>query len=196
MTSIVAGLAMTFLVSVTGTGRAQDVKIPDQIDKLSAIAKETVNITLDGPLLQLAGQFLSSKNADDRRVKNVISKVKAIHVRTFEFDRTGEYSEGDVAAYRSQLRSPAWSRIVDTVNREDREHVEVFVKQEKGKVAGVSIIAAEPKELTIVTIDGAIDLAQLAALGGQFGIPKIDASAGKVPPTVTSRASGVKNSSE
>jgi len=177
MTSIVAGLAMTFLVSITGTGRAQDVKIPDQIDKLSAVAKETVNITLDGPLLQLAGQFLSSKNADDQRVKNVISKVKAIHVRTFEFDRAGEYSEGDVAAYRSQLRSPAWSRIVDTVNREDREHVEVFVKQEKGQVAGVSIIAAEPKELTIVTIDGTIDLAQLAALGGQFGIPKIDASA-------------------
>ena len=39
MTSIVAGLAMTFLVSITGTGRAQDVKIPDQINKLSAIAK-------------------------------------------------------------------------------------------------------------------------------------------------------------
>lgn len=178
MTNIVAGLAMTFLVSVTGTGRAQDVKMPGQIEKLSAIAKETVNITLDGPLLQLAGQFLNSKNADDQRVKNIISKVKAIHVRTFEFDRPGEYSEGDVAAYRSQLRSPAWSRIVDTVNREDREHVEVFVKQEKGQVAGVAIIAAEPKELTIVNIDGTIDLAQLAALGGQFGIPKIDASAG------------------
>ena len=29
MTNIVAGLAMTFLVAVTGTGRAQDVKIPD-----------------------------------------------------------------------------------------------------------------------------------------------------------------------
>jgi hypothetical protein len=54
----------------------------------------------------------------------------------------------------------------------------VFVKQEKGQVAGVAIIAAEPKELTIVSIDGTIDLAQLAALGGQFGIPKIDASAG------------------
>ena len=49
---------------------------------------------------------------------------------------------------------------MDTVNGEDREHVEVFVKQEKDQVAGVAIIAAEPKELTIVTIDGTIDLAR------------------------------------
>jgi Domain of unknown function (DUF4252) len=176
MTNIVTGLALVFLVS--STGRGQDVKVPDQIEKLSVRAKETINITLDGPLLQLAGQFLNSKSAEDRRVKDVISGVKAIHLRSFEFDTAGGYSDADVAAYRSQLRSPAWSRIVDTVNRDEREHVEVFVKQEKGRVAGVAIIAAEPKELTIVNIDGTIDLAHLTALGGQFGIPKIDASAG------------------
>lgn len=191
MTNIVAGFALTLLVSAVGLG--QEVKVPDQIEKLSALAKETVNITLDGPLLQLAGQFLSSKNPEDQRVKNIISKVKAIHVRTFEFDKAGEYSEGDVAAYRSQLRSPAWSRIVDTVNREDREHVEVFVKQDKGQVAGVAIIAAEAKELTIVNIDGTIDLAQLAALGGQFGIPKIDARAGKLPPLASEESSKSKD---
>ena len=195
MTKFVAGLALTFLVSVPVFG--QDVKVPDQIERLSAIAKETVNITLDGPLLQLAGRFLSSKSADDQRAKNLISGVKAIHVRTFEFDKAGEYSEGDVSAYRSQLRAPAWSRIVDTVNREEREHVEVFVKQEKGQIAGVAIIAAEPKELTIVNIDGTIDLAQLAALGGQFGIPKIDVSSGQAIPPVASRAnSRSKDSAE
>ena len=34
-------------------------------------------------------------------------------------------------------------------------------------------IAAEPKELTVVTVDGNIDLSTLAELGGQFGIPQI-----------------------
>ena len=174
MTNIVAGLAMTFLsVPEPAVHRSEN---SDQIEKLAASAKETGNITRDGPLLQLAGQGLNSKNADDQRVKNIIARVKAIHVRTFEFDRAGEYSEGDVAAYRSQLRSPAWSRIVDTVNREDREHVEVFVKQEKGQVAGVAIIAAEPKELTIVNIDGTIDPHSWPP-SGSSGF-KIDASAG------------------
>jgi hypothetical protein len=173
MSRLLAVLAFTFLLP--GTGRAQDVKVPDQIEKLAARAKEAVNVTLDGPLLQLAGQFLGSKDAD-ARVKTLISKLKSIHVRSFEFENSGQYSDSDVAAYRSQLRSPAWSRIVDTLNREAREHVEIYAKQDKGQVAGVAIIAAEPRELTIVTIDGAIDLAQLASLGGQFGIPKIDAN--------------------
>ena len=151
---------------------AQPLKIPDQIERLAVKAKETVNVTLDGTLLQTASQFLNSTDGDDRQVKSLISKLKSIHVRSFEFANAGAYSEADVAAYRSQLTSPTWSRIVDTLNREDGEHVEVFAKQENGQVSGLAIIAAEPKELTIVSIDGMINLAQLASMGGQFGIPK------------------------
>ena len=174
MNRYIAGLALTLLFPAAGFG--QDVKIPDQIERLSVKAKETVNVTLDGPLLQLAGRFLNSKDADEQRAKNLVSKLKGIHVRSFEFTNTGEYSEADVAAYRSQLRSPAWSRVVDTNDKEAHEHVEVFVKQEKGQIAGIAIIAAEARELTIVNIDGPIDLEGLANLGGQFGIPRINAS--------------------
>ena len=62
MKSIVAGFAMTTLL-IPCAGLAQDVKIPERIEQLAAKAKETVNVTLDGPLLQLASQFLSSKDA-------------------------------------------------------------------------------------------------------------------------------------
>jgi hypothetical protein len=59
------------------------------------------------------------------------------------------------------------------------------------------IISAEPKELTIVSIDGTLDLKQLAGLGGQFGIPKIDASASGAPASLTSKTpSGAKDSAE
>jgi hypothetical protein len=194
MKQIIAGFAMTTLL-IPCVGFAQDVKIPERIEQLSAKATEAVNITLDGPLLQLASQFLSSKDAGDQQAKNVVSKLKSIHVRSFEFAKEGEYSEADVAAFRSQLRSPAWSRIVEA--RDGREHVEVFVKQDKNLAAGLVIISAEPRELTIVNIDGAIDLKELASLGGQFGIPKIDASASKPAPAVASRTrSAEKDSAE
>jgi hypothetical protein len=186
MHQITAALALTLLVP--GTGLAQDVKIPDRIEKLAAKASETVNVTLDGPLLQMAGQFLNSKNADEQQAKNVVSKLKGIHVRTFEFAKEGEYSEADVAEFRSQLRSPAWSRIVDTNSKQDGEHVEIYVKQDKNQAAGLVIIAAEPKELTIVSIDGAIDLKQLASLGGQLGIPKIDVPAARPAAGLASKA--------
>ena len=195
MNQIIAGLALTLLVP--GTALAQDVKIPERIEKLAAKASETVNVTLDGPLLQLAAQFLNSKNADEQQARNVVSRLKGIHVRSFEFASEGQYSEADVAAFRSQLRSPAWSRIVDTNKKEDHEHFEIFVKQENNHAAGLVIIAAEAKELTIVSIDGTIDLKQLASLGGQFGIPKIDATAATpAAPPASKTAADAKDSAE
>jgi len=181
MRQLFIGLALAALAS--GTGLAQDVQIPEQIEKLAAKSSETVNVTLDGPLLQLAGQFLNSAKADEQQAKQVVSKLKGIHVRSFEFTKAGEYSEADVAAFRVQLRAPAWSRIVDTESKANGEHVEIFMKRDKDQPAGLAVIAAEPKELTIVSIDGAIDLSQLASLGGQFGIPKTATPAApKTPP--------------
>jgi hypothetical protein len=149
---------------------AQGLTLPDRIEKLSAKAKESTNITLDGPLLQLAGQFLNSKDKHQAAAKSIISKLKGIHVRTFEFENEGAYSDSDLDGIRAQLKSPEWTRIVES--RETGEHTQVFVKQDKAGLAGLVVLSAERKELSIVMIDGAIDLEQLSSLGGSFGIPK------------------------
>jgi hypothetical protein len=178
MKKILAVLALamvaTFMPGTPAGAFAQSITIPDRVEKLAAKADETVNITLDGPLLQLAAQFLNGKNGEDAQAKNIISKLKGIHVRSFEFNKAGLYSEADVESIRSQLRAP-WTRVVET--REKNEHVEIFVKADKGELGGLVILSAEPRELTIVSIDGAIDLKKLSALGGQFGIPKLDPAA-------------------
>lgn len=155
---------------VPAAASAQSVTIPDRIEKLAAKAKESTDITLDGALLQLAGQFLSGSAGNEKAVKQIVSKLKGIHVRNFAFDKDGEYSDGDLDAIRSQLKSPAWSRVVES--REDGEHTEIFVKQDKGGLSGLVILSAERKELSLVIIDGVIDLSQLSKLGGTFGIPK------------------------
>ena len=167
MKSIIGAAALTLLVSSNGLG--QTLQIPEQIERLGPKARATVNITLDGSLLQLASQFMSSTDRDQAKIKNIISKLKAIQVRTFEFDKEAQYSDADLAPIRNQLRSPGWSRIVES--RNDGEHVEIFVKQDKDKMGGLVILSAERKELAIVIIDGSIDLRELSSLGGQFGIP-------------------------
>jgi hypothetical protein len=40
-------------------------------------------------------------------------------------------------------------------------------------VTGVAILYSQPRELTVVNIIGPIDLEQLAALSGHFGVPKV-----------------------
>ena len=162
------GLACALLW--THSAFAQTFTIPDRIERLAARAKESQNITLDGPLLQLAGAFLNSNDKDQKVAKDLISKLKSIHVRHFEFEKEGEFSDRDLDSIREQLKSPAWTRVVES--RQDGEHAQIFLKTEKNQIAGIVILSAERRELSIVIIDGAIDLKQLSSLGGNFGIPK------------------------
>jgi hypothetical protein len=152
---------------------AQEIKMPPSLDRLAAKASEVVDVNLDSSLLQLAGKFISDKG-DEAKTKKLVSGLKNIYVKSFQFDRPGEYDPADLEPVRLQLRTPAWSRIVGVQSRKRGENTEVYLKNENGKVVGVAIIAAEPRELTIVNIVGTIDPDQLQDLGGHFGIPNID----------------------
>ena len=167
-------VALTALLVVSAHAvHAQDVIIPRDIERLSGKAVNTVNVTLDGPLLQLGGRFLSSSDPEQKIVKSLISSLKGIYVRSFEFAGPGAYSEADVESLRSQLKMPLWTRAVG-VRSKGGEDVDVFLKMEKDKIAGLVVIAAQATQLTFVNIVGPIDLELLSSLGGQFGIPKLE----------------------
>jgi hypothetical protein len=146
---------------------------PFNLDHLAAKAKELADVTLDSATLQLAGKFLSSGKPDESQAKSLLTGVKAICVSNYEFAKDGEYTPDDVQRVRNQLPQPQWNRIVHA--QEKNESSEIFTRTEGGRVTGFAIIAAEPKELTVVYIDGAIDLDKLSSFGGKFGIPPIPA---------------------
>jgi hypothetical protein len=152
---------------------AQDIKIPPSLDRLALKASNVVDVTMDSNLLQLAGRFLSDKDSDDASVKKLIAGLKGIYVRSFQFEKAGEYDSSEVEPIRAQLRNPAWSRIVG-VRQKSGENAEVYVKTGNNKIGGLVILATQPKELTIVSIEGSIDPDQLNQLGGHFGIPKVE----------------------
>ncbi|HVH29219.1 MAG TPA: DUF4252 domain-containing protein [Vicinamibacterales bacterium] len=174
MRSIITGVIATLIVASASDSRAQDITIPVNVERLAAKAVETVNVTVDGALLQLASKFLSSNDPEEKVAKNLIANLKGIYVRSFEFAEPDQYTEADVESLRSQLKAPTWSKMVSVTSKKDGENVEVFFKMVKEQIAGLVVIAAEPKELTFVNIVGPIDLATLSSLGGQFGIPKLD----------------------
>jgi hypothetical protein len=166
-------LACIACIAIAPLG-AQELKLPANLDRLAAKASEVVDVTMDANLLQLASRFLSDKNKDDAQVKKLIGGLKGIYVRSFEFEKTGEYQDSDVEPLRTQLRAPAWSRIVGVRSRKSGENSEVYLRTEGSKIGGLAILVTEPKELTIVSIEGSIDPDQLNELGGHFGIPKIE----------------------
>ena len=41
-------------------------------------------------------------------------------------------------------------------------------------IKGIAVVAAEPRELTVVNVVGPIDVERLSRLEGQFGIPPLE----------------------
>ncbi len=161
---------LAILVLFVAPAWAESFKMPD-LDYLSSRATETVNVTLDQSMLQLASGFLSKDDPDEMEVKKLISKLKGVYVRSFEFEKEGEYKSSDVEAVRAQLKTSDWSRIVDVKGK--GEKTEIYLQKNGDKIGGLVVLAAEPKELTIVHIDGPINPEDLSRLGGHMGIPEI-----------------------
>jgi hypothetical protein len=143
------------------------------LEHLAAKASDSVDVSLDSSLLQFAAKFLSGKDPDEVKVKKVLSGITGIYVKSFEFSHDGGYLPADLDKVRSQLKAPEWSRIVGVKSNEDHENIEVWVRNESGKISGVAILASEPRQLTVANLVGNVDLDSLADLGGRFSLPDL-----------------------
>ena len=141
----------------------------DPLDRLASAASEVVDVTLDGSTLRMATQFMGK----DPQTRALVRSLQGIYVKSFAFDQLNAYSPADLEAIRAQLQPPGWSRIVNVQSRKDG-HVEIFLMGDgRGGNLGLAVLAAEPKELTVVNIVGPIDLQTLGSLEGQLGIPRL-----------------------
>ena len=163
---LVAGSA----VSVGAQGAKLQV---DQLDVLANRASETVDVKLDERLMQMTAKFFSDKEKDDAEIKEVLKAIKGIYVKSFTFEKEGEYSQAEVDSVVSQLRAPAWSRILTVKSKKEGDNVEVYLNMVGDQIAGLAVLSIEPKEFTVVNIVGPIDLDKLSSLEGQFGVPDL-----------------------
>ena len=171
-----APAAVLMCAILPGLGLAQPARLQlNNLDKLNNKAAEVNDVTLDGALLELASKFLdASHDPDAAQVKDVLQGVKGIYIKSFEFDEPDQYSQADVDAIRAQLAAPGWTRIVESRNRRSREHDEIYVMKQGDNIAGLVVLVAETRELTVVNLVGNIDVNKLSLLEGHFGIPDED----------------------
>ena len=154
----------------------QEAKLDlSRLDGLAAKASQVVDITVDQKVINLALKFLSEKrSADEAKIKEIISGLKGVYVKSFEFEKDGEYSDSDIESIRNQLKTPAWARIVGVYSKHPGENVEVYLGTTGDRVDGVVIIAANPKQLTVIDVVGSIDPEKIRELEGHLGFPRLD----------------------
>ena len=169
ITGLVAAIAAVLILFSVDV-EAQSSRITLNFPGLAERAAETVEVTLDREMLRLASKFMSGSDPDEARVREMIQGLEGIYVTSYSFDREGMYDAASVQGVRSQLGA-GWQRIVNVKSRE-RENVEIYLQSRNNRIEGMTISAAEPKELTVVNIVGPIDIEKLASLEGQFGIPR------------------------
>jgi hypothetical protein len=169
-----ASLAVLVVLGAAGNASAQNPRIQtSQLDALAAKASQTVDVNIDERLMQLAARFLSSKDGDEAKVKEIVNGLKGIYVKSFEFENEGQYTEADLEVIRSQLRNSAWSRIVNVTSKREGS-VEVYLMRNGNQISGLAVLATDPKEITVVNIIGPVDLDKLTQLEGEFGIPDLE----------------------
>ena len=162
-------IIVTIFLLLPAAAFAQNGRVVIDIPpSLAAKAAESVDVTLDGAMLRLATRFLSD---DDDELKGMVHKLEGIYVHSYEFENDGEYDHAIVDKVQKQI-GPEWKRIV-SVQSKLKENTAIYALPKGDQLAGLVIIAAEPRELTIVNLVGIIDLDKLASLEGNFGIPKV-----------------------
>lgn len=138
---------------------------------LEAKARESSNIDLGPEQMGLIKGFSSLAGGD---LADATSGLKKVKVYSLEFDKDFAYSLADAEGVRTKLKADSkWVSIISV--KEKQGFTEIMMHKGAGdNIDGFVILAAEPRELTVVNIVGALDLAKLSKLGGKFGIPKIE----------------------
>lgn len=168
-----------FIIFVLGTAAwaaplfAQNsaLPLPPPVEKeLAARAANVTEVTLGKNMLDFAAKFMDGKDKDQASARQLIQGLDGIYVRSYEFDKPGEYSPDEVESLRKYFETSEWSPMVRERERKTGETTDVMVKLVNGESHGMFILTAEPKELTIVLILGPIRMDELGALQGLSGL--------------------------
>jgi hypothetical protein len=160
---------------LSSVGLGAELRLPE-FDTLRAKASNSVVISLDKDMLRMAGQFLDPSDPGDANAKAAIRGLTGIYVRSFSFEKPYPVPSAEIATLRGQLSAPRWQRVVQTHSETDHSDVDIFLAADTEHAQGLVIIVTEPREFTVVSISGAIDLARLHSLEGHLGVPRIPAT--------------------
>jgi hypothetical protein len=167
-----AGWIAVVAVGAALTAGAQTSQSPFPVTLEKQLADRAANYTevsLDRKMLDFASRFMNDK--DDAEGKRIVEKLNGVYVRSYEFDKPGQYTAADLEAVRRQFDTPEWSSLVKTRSRDGSDDADIYMKLVNGEVQGMFILDAEAKELNFVYISGPIRPEDLKDLSGNFGIP-------------------------
>jgi len=176
---ILAAIGLAFPLLTSAAEPPGRLDLPS-FSSLQSKASEVVDITLGRLPLALASKLMEADDPESVEMKKVISGIKSIAVRSYQFDSDFAYSKEDVDAVRAQLSAPGWTQLAQVRKRaktsDGEQEVDIYIALDDERATGFAIIASEPRKFTILNIVGTIDLDQVAKLHRHIDMPDISLS--------------------
>ena len=166
-------LLILLIITCAAVASAQDSRIQmSSLDHLAARASQTVDVNIDERMIRITAKIFDEKDPDEKRVKEVITGLKGIYVKNFEFESAGQYTAADVETVRAQLRGPGWTRLMNFTSKKEGT-LEIYLMMPGEQIGGLAVLHTDQKHLTVVNIVGPVDLDKLSKLEGQLGVPEL-----------------------
>jgi hypothetical protein len=164
------------------------------LDKLADKAKESSVVNLGPDQLGMVVGLTGEKGKQG--LGDLAKALKSVQVRSYEFAEKGMYDIEIVRAFRDKVTSSGnWVNLIST--KEPGGFTDIMIqKGPDGKSSGFLIVAAEAREVSIVHIDGPLDLSSLGKLGGIAGIPEIAGGAPKKSSGTAAKAAGKEDDND
>jgi hypothetical protein len=164
-------LASGLLLAATAAAQ-QSPQLPLDFPELEKKATDVVNVSLPKSLLDLAARFIPNDEPDSAKIKKLVSNLQGIFVRSYEFDKDGEFSPRDLDPIRKIITGTGWICLVSVHSKRNGEDTDVCLRQDGDKVLGLAVVSTEPRKFTVVNVLGAISPEDFALLK-EFGVPEI-----------------------
>jgi hypothetical protein len=169
--------ALLLLVAISVPARASAVEEPLQKDDLfqgtdqfSKGAKSVTEVNLDKKLLAMIDRFSTTTGTDEKQL-NLAKRMDFIYVRSYEFEKPGQYRPDDVEAFRRRLEGSDWSHMVKERSKDEQNDVWVRTDSE-GQFTELVVISAEASELNFVHLKGHMSMKELTEAGAKYGVPQ------------------------
>jgi hypothetical protein len=160
-------LALGLVVPTLCSAQHSAFKTP-ALAEMRREAVESTSITIGPLLLWFASRVIGNQDPQSAAVKSLLRGLHKVQVRSYRYNADHVYRQADLQALRSQLTTPGWHRMVQVRDRGANDDVDIYYAQDDRTVTGLVILAAEPREFTLVNISGTIDLRHVAALCDTF----------------------------
>lgn len=128
-------------------------------------------VEIKNPLLSLVAS--ATKN-EDKELSNLLDRLQLIKVYTFTTPSNKSTIIEQIEDLDKKMTTEKWDRFVKVREYEQNEVTNIYIKYDKDRVSGLTVLSLDNDETTLINIVGDIDMKSISKLSQQFNIPELD----------------------